>query len=127
MLTHDRIAESFVIKTEYGSITPHLLPFEVANALPRRVLRGELNIGDSIRMIARLMESRLGLHQPPGPHVRALQLASILKQGADYGAHYLALAESVDCELWTADERFYWAASPSIDNVHLIGEFSVPE
>ena len=87
-------------------IAPHLMPFEVANALHRRVLRGELNVGDSIRMIARLLASRLELHQPPGLHVRALQLASQLKQNAAYDAHYLALAESVGCELWTADERF---------------------
>ena len=40
-------------------IAPHLMPFEVANALHRRVLRGELNIGDSTRMIARLLASRL--------------------------------------------------------------------
>ena len=103
------------------------MPFEVANALHRRVLRGELNVSDSIRMIARLLASRLELHQPPDLHVRALQLASQLKQNAAYDAHYLALAESFGCELWTADERFYRAASPSIDNVHWIGEFSVPE
>ena len=48
-------------------IAPHLLAFEVANALHRRVLRGELNVGHSVRMIARLLESRLELHQPPGP------------------------------------------------------------
>ncbi len=108
-------------------IAPHLMPFEVANALHRRVLRGELNVSDSIRMIARLLASRLELHQPPDLHVRALQLASQLKQNAAYDAHYLALAESFGCELWTADERFYRAASPSIDNVHWIGEFSVPE
>ena len=93
----------------------------------RRVLRGELNVGDSIRMIARLLASRLELHQPPGLHVRALQLASQLKQNAAYDAHYLALAESVGCELWTADERFYRAASPSIGNVRWIGEFVAPE
>ena len=61
-------------------IAPHLMPFEVANALHRRVLRGELNVGDSTRMVSRLLESRLELHQPPGLHVRALQLASQLKQ-----------------------------------------------
>ena len=57
-------------------IAPHPMPFEVANALHRRVLRGELNVGDSTRMIARLLESRLELHHPPSLHVRALQLAS---------------------------------------------------
>ena len=108
-------------------IAPHLMPFEVANALHRRVLRGELNAGDGIRMMARLLASRLELHQPPDLHVRALQLASQLKQSAAYDAHYLALAESVGCELWTADERFYRAASPSIANVRWLGEFVAPE
>ena len=108
-------------------IAPFLMPFEVANVLHRRVLRSELSVGDSTRMIARLLESRLELHQPPGLHVRALQLASELKQGAAYDAHYLALAESVGCELWTADERFFRAVIPSIDNVRWIGEFGVPK
>ena len=108
-------------------IAPHLMPFEVANALHRRVLRGELNVGDSVRMIASLLASRLELHQPPDLHVRALQLASQLKQNAAYDAHYLALAESVGCELWTADERFYRAASQSNDNVRWIGEFVARE
>ena len=104
-------------------VAPVLMPFEVANALHRRVLRGELNLADSARMIARLLASRLGVHQPPDIHVRALQLASLLKQNAAYDAHYPALAESVGCELWTADERFYRAVSPSIENVRWIGEF----
>ena len=107
-------------------IAPYLMPFEVANALHRRVLRGELNVGDSTRLIARLLESRLELHQPPGLHVRALQLASQLNQSAAYDAHYLVLAESLGCELWTADERFYRAASPGVDYIRWIGEFGVP-
>ena len=115
------------VAQDMARIAPHLMPFEVANALHRRVLRGELTVGDSIRMMARLLESRLELHQPPGLHVRALQLASQLKQNAAYDAHYLALSESFGCELWTADERFYRAASQSIGNVRWIGEFVAPE
>ena len=72
-------AQSWVAQ-DITRIAPHLMPFEVANALHRRVLRGELNVGDSTRMISRLLESRLELHLPPGLHVRALQLASQLKQ-----------------------------------------------
>ena len=115
------------VAQDMARIAPHLMPFEVANALHQRVLRGELTVGDSIRMMARLLESRLELHQPPGLHVRALQLASQLKQNAAYDAHYLALSESFGCELWTADERFYRAASQSIGNVRWIGEFVAPE
>ena len=115
------------VARDIARIAPHLMPFEVANALHRRVVRGELNVGDSTRMMARLLESRLEFHQPPGLHVRALQLASQLKQSAAYDAHYLALAESVGCELWTADERFYRAASSSVGNLRWIGDFVGPE
>ena len=55
-------------------------------------------------------------------HVTAMQLAGELRQGAAYDAHYLALAESLDCELWTADQRFYGAANAVIGNVRWIGE-----
>ncbi len=108
---------------EVTPAAPHLLPFEVANALHRKVLRGELSVGDTARMISQLFSSGLELHQTAGLHVRALELASELGQGAAYDAHYLALAERVGCELWTADERFYRAASPSIANVRWLGEF----
>ena len=120
------VLQSWVAR-DIARIAPHLLPFEVANALHRRVLRGELNVADSIRMMARLLASRLELHEPPGLHIRALQLASQLNQNAAYDAHYLALAETFGCELWTADERFYRAASSSIDNVRWLGEFVAPE
>ena len=41
------------------------MPLKVANALHLRVLRGEMNVGDITRMIARLLGFRLGLHRPP--------------------------------------------------------------
>ena len=118
--------ESWVAQ-DITRIAPHLLPFEVANALHRRMMRGELNVADSIRMMARLLASRLKLHEPPGLHIRALQLASQLNQNAAYDAHYLALAGSFGCELWAADERFYRAASSSVDNVRWLGDFAAPE
>ena len=115
------ILQSWVAQ-DITRIAPYLMPFEVANVLHRRVLRGELSVGDCTRMIARLLESSLELQQPPGLHVRALQLASQLNQSAAYDAHYLALSESVGCDLWTADERFYRAVSLGINNVRWIGE-----
>ena len=35
----------------------------------------------------------------------------------------LALAATLDCELWTADERFFRAASAVSSNVRWLGEF----
>ena len=117
------ILQSWVAQ-DVTRVAPNLMPFEVANALHRRVLRGELSVGDSARMIAQLLGSRLELHQTAGLHARALELASELQQGAVCDAHYLALVEEFGCELWTADQRFYRAVSTGVDCVRWIGEFS---
>lgn len=107
---------------EVTPAAPYLLPFEVANALHRRVTRNQLSVGDTARMISQLLSSRLELHQTVELHVRALALATELQQGAVYDAHYLALAEEIGCELWTADERFHRAARQAARNVRWIGE-----
>lgn len=105
---------------------PPLMPFEVANALYRRVLRGELTVAVAAGLIQDLMSLGVALHATPSLHSRALELASRLSQGAVYDAHYLALGESLGCEVWTADRRFYRAASSGVDNMRWIGEINLP-
>ena len=118
------VLESWVTH-DVTRIAPYLMPFEVANVLHRRVVRGELSVSNGARMMTRLLGSRLELHQSTGLHVRALELASQLSQGAVYDAHYLALAEEFGCELWTADEKFHRAAETG-GNVHWIGDWASP-
>ena len=101
----------------------YFMPVEVANALHRRVVRAEMSVHDVVRLIDKLLASGLELHETPGLHGRALELASRLRQGAVYDSHYLALAEALGCELWTADEKFCRAANPIADNVRWLGEF----
>ena len=112
---------------EVTPVAPHLLPFEVANALHRRVLSGQFSVGDSARMFLQLVGSRLEFRQTSALHTRALELASELRQSAAYDAHYLALAEEFGCELWTADQRFCRAVSPHARNVRWLGEFTAPD
>ena len=101
---------------------PRLMPFEVTNALHRRVVRGDLTVEMAADLIESLLSSRLELHEPPHLHRRALELASRFGQGAAYDAHYLALAETLGCELWTADEKFFRAARGEATSVRWIGE-----
>ena len=103
------------------------MPVEVANALHRRVVRGELTVEDAVRLLEYLLASGIELRDEPNLHARALQVSSRLHQGAVYDAHYLALADILGCEYWTADESFYRSAAPSAPNVHWIGEFAAPE
>ena len=43
---------------------PHLLPFEVSNALHKRVTRGELSVEAAVDLIGNLLTSQIELHQP---------------------------------------------------------------
>ena len=106
---------------------PHFMPVEVANALHRRVMGNEMSVEEAVGLVESLLASGIEVHDPPDIYGRALGLASQLNQGAVYDAHYLALAETLECELWTADERFYRAASPITENVHWIGEIGDDE
>ena len=105
---------------------PFLMPFEVANALHRRVARGELEVGGAADLMQDLMSIGIEFYESSGLYGRALELASLLGQGAVYDAHYLALAQIFDCEYWTADQRFYRAATQADQNVRWIGEFVAP-
>ena len=102
-------------------VAPYLMPVEVANALHRRVVRKEMTVEAAVGLLEGLLASGIELREPPRIHTRSLELADQLRQNAAYDAHYLALAEALDCEFWTADERFYGAASP-FGKVRWLGE-----
>jgi predicted nucleic acid-binding protein len=104
-------------------VAPYLMPVEVANALYRRVVRAQMTLDVAIRLLDALVESGIQLREPSGLHRRSVELAAQLHQNAAYDSHYLALAEQLDCELWTADERFYRAASPVHGRIKWLGNF----
>ena len=93
---------------------PYFMPTEVVNALHQRIKRSEMSIRESLSLVDKLLASEIEYYHFPSLYRRALELASELGQGAAYDSHYLALAEILDCEMWTADERFYRSASPSL-------------
>ncbi|PKB71862.1 MAG: hypothetical protein BZY87_03240 [SAR202 cluster bacterium Io17-Chloro-G6] len=101
---------------------PHLLPVEVSNALYQRVRRRQISLDTAVQLEAEFLENDIALFQSASLHLRAIRIASALAQPAVYDSQYLALAESLDCDFWTADERFYRAASRNHPKVRWIGE-----
>ena len=102
-------------------VAPFLLLFEVTNALHRRVRSGELNVEAALLSLSDLFSAGIRIQHAPQIHGRALEIANLLDLGAAYDAHYLGLAELLNCQLWTADGRFYRAASQQSDRVRLLG------
>jgi predicted nucleic acid-binding protein len=98
---------------------PDLLYYEVTNALYRYQKLGHMT-AQSVEL-AWDAALALPLHRPHEVdlHRRALFLAARFDLPAAYDAHYLALAEHLDGELWTADQRLVRAVQSELAWVHL--------
>jgi predicted nucleic acid-binding protein len=90
---------------------PSLLYYEVTNALYRYQKMG-LTSASATQMAQKAAFSLpIRLFGDADLHRRALELAGRLDLPAAYDAHYLALAETLGAEFWTADTRLAQAAS----------------
>ena len=92
------LARSWV-SDEIQLAAPYLMPVEVSNALHRRVARNELTVGIAARLMETLMASGIEFWETAYIHSKAIEMASRFRQNATYDAHYLALAETLNCEL----------------------------
>ena len=101
---------------------PDLMPFEAANALYGKAYWGHVSYDEAKDMMANLMAVPIVYHQSASLHSRAMELAEVLGQDMVYHSFFLALAEFMDCEFWTADKRFYNAAQNTHPQIHYITE-----
>ncbi len=102
-------------------MAPSLLTGEIANALYKRVRRGEITIGDAVASMNDFLAFDIEYVPLRDVSVRALALAEQFALKATYDAHYLALAEREGCELWTADERLWNSVKDRLGWVQWIG------
>lgn len=105
-------------------VAPYFMLAEVTNALHRYVKKGKLTVDRALELLDQLMTLEIELHETSKIHHRALDLASRLNHGAAYDSHYLALAETLDCDLWTADQRLQRTAAPIPPAVRWLGELA---
>ena len=102
---------------------PHIILAEVSNALYQRVRRNLMSVAYAQGLLRRFVLDGLEVHHTVTLYRNAIQIASELGQDASYDSLYLALAESLDCELWTADGRFQRAAREHYPRVRLLADF----
>ena len=102
---------------------PSMLPAEVANAIHQRIRRDLLSIDSAAEAIDDFMMAGLDILDTTSLSPRALEIANQLGQGAVYDSYYLALAETLDCDFWTADAQFQRAARTTFNNIKLLSEF----
>ncbi len=103
-------------------VAPFLLAYEVVSVLRNKVFRKELppEAGEAAFVAFRSQEVLL-LH-PDGIEEKAWELAKRWNLPTGYDAAYLALAEILDYEIWTADNRLAAALRRKVSRLHVIAE-----
>lgn len=91
---------------------PALWLYEITSALSKAVHFGDLTPDEGKRVLALVQKLDIQLRPPDGVQADlAFDWTMRLHRGAAYDSFYLALAEMLECELWTADKRLHNAAA----------------
>ena len=109
------------VENDFRIVAPRLMRYDVTSAIYRKELRNKISAEDAHRAIQEFIKIEFEFLDPPDLPERAYQLAKRFQRSNSYDAHYLALAEYLGCEFWTADERLYNASKDGFPNIHWVG------
>ncbi len=112
------------LKQNREIVAPHLLAYEVTSILWRKAMRGILTLEEARRAVQAALEISVSLLDPPGLSGQAFELAARFQRPAAYDAHYLALADHLNCSFWTADERLYNAVHADFPHIRWLGNYT---
>ena len=108
-------------RTKKRAVAPPLFRAEATNTFYKLTRRGMIDSPEGVDALE-LLFSFVEIEEPAGLYRQALELAEMLNLSAAYDAQYLALAELMGCELWTADRRLVRSAGPRFPLAHWLGE-----
>ncbi len=102
---------------------PDLWAYELTSALRKAMVVTGMNLAEAETRLGALTQLGVCLVPPtPQLHRSALRWAHRLVPTAAYDAPYLALAEFLGCDFWTADRRQAAALSPDVPWVRWVGD-----
>jgi predicted nucleic acid-binding protein len=110
-------------------VAPPLLSPEVANALYQRVRSSQMTYQEAEKAMERFHAMSIASVPTASREVRSLSqraqaIANDYNLPATYDAHYIALAEGLDCDLWTADRRLLNALGGRLPFVRDLATFA---
>jgi predicted nucleic acid-binding protein len=111
------------VETGTEIVAPPLFLIEGTSVLCTQVHRGLITPEESQLLLRALQAQQVQLLSPEHLHERALTLALRFGQPQAYDAHYLALAETLRCEFWTADARLYRRVGDALPWVRWLGAY----
>jgi len=82
-------------------VAPPLLRYEVTSALHRKVARGVMDADDARKALQEVLDPDIRYLDLADLHLRAFELAARFQRPVACDAHYLALADHLECPFWT--------------------------
>jgi len=135
------VDSSFVIRvlnrrpeSRYGSLwreweangtavyAPALLAYEVTNAFWRYENTRELSPDAVMDSIDRMNSLQMELVSMGDMHRQAIVFVRRFWESKAYDSHFLALAELLECDLWTSDKKLYNRVGRDLFWVRLVDE-----
>lgn len=101
-------------------VAPLLLRYEVTNAFHRLQHAGQLTTATTTTFLQTALALPIDYSTDDSLHARAGAFARRFNRPAAYDAHYLAVAEAIDAEFWTTDERLFNAVRHELPWVNLV-------
>jgi len=102
----------------------HLIP-EVTSAIYKKCQVGQIRMELGRLLVAGAGQLAVDAVTVPHLPLRAFEIAAKFQLKWIYDAFYVALAEIIGCELWTADEALHAAVRGAHANVRLLSEYSL--
>lgn len=104
---------------------PHVLPFEVTNAVRRHMHRERVSLQESLASLDDFLSLPFELFVDHDLHRDALRLTQAFSLGG-HDAHYVALARRLGCDFWTGDQRILRAVGSRLPFVRFVGDYPLP-
>ena len=103
---------------------PILLRYEVVAVTRKWVTRQLATEDEAQKALDILLKFAFELHFDEALLHRAYQLATQFNRPTAYDSQYLAVAERLSCDFWTADERLYNSIHAGFSNIKWLGNFA---
>ncbi len=114
-------------QTQTHIAAPYLFRYELISVVRKHITRGNITLSDGQAAINGLLRRPVEIFTEESLLHRAFKLASDFNFPAAYDSVYLALAEQLGCEFWTADLKLVNLVSIRFSWVKWIGNFALPE
>ncbi|HVU14040.1 MAG TPA: type II toxin-antitoxin system VapC family toxin [Phototrophicaceae bacterium] len=124
--THAATTKAFLnaitlAQTRIGA--PFLFRYEIISVIRKHIYRGSITLEDGRVLAQGLLRAPVEIFTAEVLLPRAFELANQFNRPTAYDSVYLALAERLECEFWTADLKLFNAVSARLTWVKWIGNY----